>query len=40
VGVSAVLEGKLKLAFPAVVIVSGRNIDPEKHAAALSQPTA
>jgi threonine dehydratase len=39
VGVAAVLDGKLKVAFPVVVIVSGRNIDPEKHAAALATPT-
>jgi len=40
VGVAAVLEGKLKLSFPAVIIVSGRNIDPERHAAAIAPSTA
>ncbi len=40
VGVAAVLEGALGLKFPAVVIVSGRNIDPEKHAAAVGSRTA
>jgi threonine dehydratase len=31
VGVAAILEGALKVVAPAVVIVSGRNIDPERH---------
>ena len=33
VGVAALLDERLKLLFPCVVIVSGRNIDPEKYAA-------
>ena len=31
VGVAAVLERRLELRFPCVVIVSGKNIDPERH---------
>ena len=31
VGVAAVLQGKLALRFPCVVIITGRNIDPKRH---------
>jgi threonine dehydratase len=36
VGVAAVRERKLTSSFPMVVVITGKNIDPEKHAEALA----
>jgi threonine dehydratase len=40
VGVAAILDEKLELHFPCVIIVSGRNIDPERYAEIVGAPTA